>query len=58
MRFGLKARILGCRFDFERDTEVLVAERRRARFCFGRCAGVRRNCAFRFEFLAKVRVEI
>ena len=57
MRFGLKARILDCRFDFERDTDVLVAELRRTRFCFGRCAGARRNSALRFEFLAKIAVK-
>ena len=57
MRFGLKARILDCRFDFERDTDVLVVELRRARFCFGRCAGARRNSALRFEFLAKIAVK-
>jgi len=57
MRFGLKARILDCSFDFERDTDILVAELRRARFCFGRCAGARRNSVLRFEFLAKFAVK-
>jgi hypothetical protein len=57
MRFGLNALIFGC-LRFDRVTEILVVELRRARFNLGRFAGERRDFAFRVECLAKMRLRI
>jgi hypothetical protein len=57
MRLGLNALTFECLLAFGRTAEFFVIEGRPTRLSFGRFAGERRACAFRFECLAKIAVK-